>query len=91
MVNLQPNLQKYPLIERMVFKSPLYYRFLQEGKSQATLEISWTPQNGTPLRETVIVKLGSLKSQLNLVATCKCPPAPKVSQQVVVCRIYFIS
>ena len=49
-----------------------------EGKSQATIEISWTPQNGTPLRETVIVKLGNIKAQFFLIGTTKAKPENRV-------------
>ena len=43
------------------------------AKEEAQLKIGWVPQGGTPLRETIYVKFGKLKTQMLLVGTCKVP------------------
>ena len=48
--------------------------FTLKEKEEAQLKIGWVPQNRTPLRETVYVKFGKLKTQMQFVATCKVPP-----------------
>ena len=50
-----------------------YVDFVMNAKEEAQLKIGWVPQGGTPLRETVYVKFGKLKTQMLLVGTCKVP------------------
>ena len=52
-----------------------YVEFEMNAKEEAQLKIGWVPQGGTPLRETVYVKFGKLKTQLLLIGTCKVPPS----------------
>ena len=50
-----------------------YVDFVMKAKEEAQLKIGWVPQGGTPLRETIYVKFGKLKTQMLLVGTCKVP------------------
>jgi hypothetical protein len=43
-------------------------------KEEGQLKVGWVPQHATPLRETVYIKFGKLKTQMLFVATCKVPP-----------------
>ena len=52
-----------------------YIDFEMNAKEEAQLKIGWVPQGGTPLRETVYVKFGKLKTQMLLIGTCKVPPS----------------
>lgn len=51
-----------------------YVDFTLGEKEEGQLKVGWVPQTGTPLRETVSVKFGKLKTQMLFVGTCKVPP-----------------
>jgi hypothetical protein len=52
------------------------------AKEEAHLKVGWVPRNGTPLRETVVVKFGKLKTQMLLIGTCKLPQSAINKNQV---------
>ena len=45
--------------------------FTLNEKEEAQLKVGWVPQNRSPLRETIYVKFGKLKTQMLFVGTCK--------------------
>ena len=45
--------------------------FTLNEREEAQLKVGWVPQNRSPLRETIYVKFGKLKTQMLFVGTCK--------------------
>ena len=54
-----------------------YVRFRLGGKEETTLLLGWTPVKGGGIRDNIVVKFGSFRSQVVLVGSCELPPERK--------------
>ena len=55
-----------------------YVSFRLGGREETTLLVGWTPQKGGGLRDNIIVKFGSFRSQIILNGSCIAPEEKKV-------------